>query len=132
MRRQPRPGASAVRACAVGLLLWACTSATEDRATSYRCKAQPLDLTACSIDADCATVALGCYCGAQPVNGVASKYAATARDCEDAAASTCALGCANEPGQVAQDGHRTDLGATVAVRCDHSTAGAGTCLSYVP
>ena len=123
---------SVLRACAVGVLLWACTSAAEDSAASYRCEAPPVDLAACSIDADCTTVALGCYCGPQPVDGVASKYAAAARACEDTAASTCTRGCAIESRLVAQDGNKAALGATVAVRCDHSTTAAGACKSYVP
>lgn len=122
-----------VHACAVGLLLWACSSAPQQNGmASYSCQAPPSDLGACSIDADCATVAVGCYCGAQPMNGVARRYATTAQTCEDAAASTCARGCANEPGLVAQDGNKADVGATVAVRCDHSGSTTGTCKSYVP
>lgn len=122
-----------VHACAVGLLLWACSSTPQqDRTSSYSCNAPPSDLVACRIDADCATVAVGCYCGAQPMNGVASRYATTAQGCEDAAASTCAIGCANEPGMVAQDGTKVEAGATIAARCDRSTGTTGICKSYVP
>lgn len=99
---------------------------------SYICSTPPSDLAACSVDADCATVAISCYCGAQPVNGVADKYATTAQTCEDTAASTCALGCATELGMVAQDGNKAGAGATIAARCDHSAATTGTCKSYVP
>lgn len=115
---------------ALALVLAACNDAPGDGA-AYRCDAPPADLAACLVDADCATVARGCYCGAQPVNGVATKYAEPALACEQAAASSCALGCANEPGEVAQDGKKVAAGAAIAVRCDHS-AGAGTCMSYVP
>ena len=86
----------------------------------------------CVIDTDCATVAIGCYCGAQPVNGVARRYARTAQSCEDTAASTCALGCASELGMAAQDGNKVDAGGTVAVRCERSGGTFGTCRSYVP
>lgn len=122
-----------VRACAAGLVLWACSTAPlQDGTSSYSCKAPPADLTACSSDADCATVAVGCYCGAQPVNGVARKYAAAAQACEEAAASTCALGCATELAVVAQDGNKAELGATLPARCDHSGNTIGVCKSYVP
>jgi hypothetical protein len=121
-----------IPACAVGLLLWACTSAPQQEAAlTYSCNAPPSNLVACSVDSECATMTVGCYCGAQPVNGVARKYAGTAQSCEDVAGSTCALGCANEPGLMVQDGSKVDVGTTVAARCDHS-AGTGTCKSYVP
>ena len=100
--------------------------------SAYSCKAPPADLATCSIDADCATVTIGCYCGAQPVNGVAQRYAATAQSCEDTAASTCALGCSNELALLAQDGNKTNIGAPIAVRCDHTSGATGTCKSYVP
>lgn len=100
--------------------------------SSYSCEAPPSDLTACSVDADCTTVAVGCYCDAQPVNGVARRYATTAQSCEEAAATTCALGCASELKLVAQDGIKTEVDATVAARCDHSSGTTGTCKSYVP
>jgi hypothetical protein len=99
---------------------------------SYSCNAPPSDLTACSIDADCTTVVVGCYCGAQPVNGVARRYATTAQTCEDTAASTCALGCVSEPGMVAQDGTKADVSTSVASHCDHAAGTTGTCKSYVP
>jgi hypothetical protein len=118
--------------CAIGLLLWSCSSAPHDAtAVSYSCAAPPVDLAGCAVDSDCATVALGCYCGAQPVNGVAHKYAPTAQACEDTAASMCALGCATQPQLVVQDGTRVDLGTTLAAHCDHSGA-TGVCKSYVP
>jgi hypothetical protein len=123
----PRP---VIRALAVGLLLSGCSS-TPGIDTAYACKAPPPDLAACTIDADCATVEVGCYCGPQPVNGVARKYAQTAESCEDAAASACALGCANEPAVTAQDGKKAAFGTPVAVRCSRSGA-TGTCTSYLP
>jgi hypothetical protein len=124
---------SMAHACAAGLLLWACSSAPQqDETSSYACQAPPSDLVTCSIDADCATVAIGCYCDTQPVIGVARRYATTAQTCEDAAASSCALGCANQPGVVAQDGTKADSAATIAARCDHSTSMTGICRSYVP
>jgi len=121
-----------LHASAVALLLWACSSAPQqDGMSTYSCKAPPADLVACSIDADCAPVVLGCYCGAQPVVGTARRYATTAQICEDAAASMCALGCANEPGQLAQDGNKPDVGTRIAVRCDQSGGTPGTCKTYV-
>jgi hypothetical protein len=127
---------SMVQACAVGLLLWACSSSAppppEEVTLSYSCNAAPADLAACSVDTDCSTVAVGCYCGAQPVNGVARKYATTARSCEETSASACALGCASELALMTQDGTKAKVGTTVAARCDHAAGAAGTCKSYVP
>ena len=121
-----------MQACAIALLFCACTSApSQNVMTSYSCQTPPADLAGCAIDTDCATVVIGCYCGAQPVNGVAHKYATTAQSCEDSAASTCALGCATQTGMVAQDGSKVDVAATVAVHCDRSS-GTGICKSYVP
>lgn len=119
-------------ACAIGLLLGSCSSSTPDVVTvSYSCVSPPADLAGCTVDADCTTVAMGCYCGAQPVNGVARKYATTARSCEDTAASTCALGCATQPKLLAQDGSMVSPDTVLAARCDHSGATA-VCKSYVP
>jgi len=99
--------------------------------TAYSCKAPPTNLAACATDADCATVELGCYCGPQPVHGVAVKYAQSAQSCEDAAGSACALGCLNELALQTQDGKKAALGTPVSVRCDRSVA-SGTCTSYLP
>lgn len=129
MPRPPRAG-PLIGALAVGLLLAGC-SATPGSGATYLCKAPPSDLAACATDADCATVELGCYCGPQPINGVAVKYAQTAQSCEDAAASACALGCLNELALQTQDGKKAAPGTPVAVRCDHSGA-RGTCTSYLP
>jgi hypothetical protein len=98
---------------------------------SYSCAAPPTDLAGCSVDADCTTVALGCYCGAQPVNGVARKYATTAQGCEQTATTMCALGCATQPGMMTQDGTKVAVGTVLAARCDHSGA-TGVCKSFVP
>jgi hypothetical protein len=120
------------RACALGLLLWSCSASPQDAtAMSYSCAAPPADLVACSVDTDCATIAVGCFCGAQPVNGVARRYATTAQTCEETAASTCALGCANQPGMVAQDGTMADASTAFAAHCDHSAA-TGVCKSFTP
>jgi hypothetical protein len=119
-------------ACALGLLLWSCSSTPQDAtAVSYSCGAPPTDFAGCSVDADCATVALGCYCGVQPVNGVARKHATTAQACEETAASMCPLGCPNQPGMVAQDGTKAGVGTILAAHCDHSGA-TGICKSFVP
>lgn len=122
-----------IQACAIALLFWACSSMPppQEMMSSYSCQAPPADLTACASDTDCATVVVGCYCGLQPVNGVAHKYATAAQACEDTAASTCALGCATQTGMVAQDGSKADVAATIAAHCDRSS-GTGTCKSYVP
>jgi hypothetical protein len=121
----------AIPACAVSVLLCACAD-PRDGNGSYRCKTPPADLAACSSDADCELVALGCYCGPQPVNGVATRYAGPAHACEGEAASTCRLGCSIDSHLLAQDGRKGDSGATIAVRCDRSAGTAGTCKSYLP
>ncbi len=72
----------------------------------------------CGTVADCAMVARGCYCGSQPVVGVARIFAAAAQACEAKAASSCALGCPNFPGQVAEDGASNLDGGTIQVLCD--------------
>jgi hypothetical protein len=80
---------------------------------------------------DCAIVAKGCYCGQQLEYGVATKYMPSQSACETAAADHCALGCANFPGHVAQDG-RSDLdGGTVAVHCVAVDGGAMQCRTFV-
>jgi hypothetical protein len=73
---------------------------------------------ACTTADDCATVARGCYCGPQPVLGIAKALAAKAATCEADAAAHCALGCANMPGQVAEDGKGNQDGGTIGVVCD--------------
>jgi hypothetical protein len=73
---------------------------------------------ACATVADCTTVAVGCYCGAQPVIGIAKSISALATACEAESAKTCARGCANSPGQVAEDGQNADDGGTIVVKCD--------------
>jgi len=123
-----------VRACALGLLLWSCTSSPQEQMSpSYSCAPSPppADFAGCTVDADCTTVARGCYCGAQPVNGVARKYAATAQACEQTAAMTCTRGCANQPGMVTDDGTMVDAGTILAARCDLSGP-TGVCKSFVP
>jgi hypothetical protein len=119
-----------IAACAIGFLLGSCSSSPPEAiSVSYACASPPADLAACSVDADCTTVAIGCYCGAQPVNGVAHKYAVTAGSCEVTAASTCARGCATQPKLVAQDGTMVDPGTALGSYCDHSGASA-VCKSF--
>jgi hypothetical protein len=114
-----------VATCAIGFALGSCSASTpEVMNLSYVCASPPADIAGCSADADCATVALGCYCGAQPVNGVARKYVATARGCEDNAASTCVRGCATQAKIVTQDGSTVDPGTLIGSFCDHSGATA--------
>jgi hypothetical protein len=95
------------------------------------CKAPPSDYADCTTDADCATVEVGCYCGPEPVNGVAVKYAQVARSCEQAARDACRLGCLNQLAVKTQDGQEGPLDAPVAARCSRSGA-SGTCTSYLP
>lgn len=73
---------------------------------------------ACVSVADCATVALGCYCGSQPVVGVSKTLSDLANACEADAASQCELGCVSGPGQVAEDGNNNADGGTITVKCD--------------
>jgi len=73
---------------------------------------------ACTTVADCTTVAIGCYCGAQPVIGIAKSISALATACELQSGMTCARGCANSPGQVAEDGQNAEDGGTIVVKCD--------------
>jgi hypothetical protein len=118
----------------MSVLVAACTTSGSGGgdAAGYNCKAPPADLASCATDADCSAVASGCFCGAQPVNGVAVSHAATAQTCEAASAAACALGCANAPGFRAQDGKHADASAMILVRCDKPTSAAGTCTTYVP
>jgi hypothetical protein len=72
-------------------------------------------------------VAAGCYCGIQPVNGVAIAMLSYAQACEATASASCTRGCATVDGQLAQDGNSVADGDTIAVRCD-----VGLCKTYVP
>ncbi|MBI5516278.1 MAG: hypothetical protein HY909_21005 [Deltaproteobacteria bacterium] len=90
----------------------------------------PGDTTSCALDGDCAMVARGCYCGQQPVEGVTRGAFAAVAACEAVAAGSCALGCANMPGQRAQDGRSADDGGVLAVRCARD-GGAGACQTFV-
>jgi hypothetical protein len=76
--------------------------------------------TACGTASDCTTVARGCYCGAQPIIGIAKSAAAEAQACETKSQSQCGLGCANFPGHVAEDGNNDVDGGTIEVLCDAS------------
>jgi hypothetical protein len=121
-----------VVACAIGFPLGSCSTSTPDPiSVSYSCASPPADLAGCGVDSDCTTVAIGCYCGAQPVNGVARKYATTAQSCETTAASSCALGCATQPKQVTQDGTLVGLDTVLGAHCDRSGA-TSVCKSYIP
>lgn len=73
---------------------------------------------ACATASDCTTIAKGCYCGAQPVIGISRTAASAATACEMNAASHCALGCANFPGRVAEDGMNDVDGGAIQVQCD--------------
>ena len=76
------------------------------------------NVKACNTASDCTTIAKGCYCGAQPVIGISKSAAAAATACEMKASSQCALGCANSPGRVAEDGANDVDGGTIQVLCD--------------
>src|SRR5215510_12691905 len=118
-----------IASCAIGAGLGSCSSSEpEVMSISYECAAPPSDLAGCTVDADCTTVDTGCYCGPQPVNGAARKYATTARGCETTAASSCALGCATQPKRMIQDGTMVDPGTFIGAYCDHSGA-ASVCKS---
>ena len=111
------------------VVLAACSTSSGTDDTTFDCRVPPADLATCVVDMDCTMVAGGCYCGAQPLDGVAVAHANAAQGCETEAASSCALGCANEPGFRAQDGKHADASAMIQVRCETAT---GTCKTYVP
>jgi hypothetical protein len=73
----------------------------------------------CASASDCTTVARGCYCGAQPVVGIAKSAGAGAQACETKAGMDCPLGCANFPGHVAEDGQNDEDGGAIQVFCDN-------------
>ncbi len=73
---------------------------------------------ACTTANDCTTVARGCYCGAQPVIGIAKSFATAAQACEAKAGSECGLGCPNAPGHTAEDGKNDVDGGAIEVLCD--------------
>ena len=77
-------------------------------------------LKTCNSVADCTTIARQCYCGSQPIIGIAKSALATANACEQMAGSQCALGCANFPGHQAEDGASDEDGGTIDVLCDNN------------
>ena len=93
------------------------------------CNEVPAEIAPCSSDSDCTTYVDGCYCGAQPMNGVNVTHASAVSACEAGAAEHCALGCANFPGFIAEDGAMVDSAAMVAVHCEPATS---LCKTYVP
>jgi hypothetical protein len=103
------------------------SAATDSASSSYDCNAPPSDLASCSTAGECGFVARGCYCGQQPVTGVARRYLMSGMACETAAASSCALGCAVQPGQKADDGNTIPDGTSPSVACD-----SGMCRTHVP
>ena len=134
--RHRRSLAIAATLCALplGLILClglgACSSNNPDD-TSFNCMAPPVDMAACTTVDDCTAYAIGCYCGAQPINGVAREFAPDMQSCENKAASMCALGCPTEPGLRTQDGKMVSSGTMISVRCVHQ-GNTGTCQTYVP
>ena len=103
--------------------------AADPAGSAYACAMRPPDFDSCLTTADCDKVALGCYCGGQPVIGVATKYFATASACFDYDMAHCDLGCANQPGLMAQDQKATSSFDAIAVRCD---AALRACRTYIP
>lgn len=101
----------------------------DSASSQYACDMRPADFDSCITTADCEKVALGCYCGGQPVVGVATKYAATAAACLDYDMAHCTLGCANMPGLMAQDTKASNSFDAIAVRCDPQLHA---CRTYVP
>jgi hypothetical protein len=93
------------------------------------CYEVPSEIAVCSSDSDCTTYLDGCYCGSQPMNGVNVTHAAAVNTCEAGAAEHCALGCANFPGFIAEDGNMADSSASISVHCEPAT---NLCKTYVP
>lgn len=93
------------------------------------CNEVPAEIAACAQDSDCTTYLDGCYCGAQPMNGVNVTHASAVQSCEAGARDHCALGCPNFPGFVAEDGTMVDSAAMVSVHCELATS---LCKTYVP
>ena len=89
----------------------------------------PASAADCVTDDECATIARGCYCGAQPVDGVKRRSVEAAAVCEARSGAACALGCAVFPGQRTQDGQTVTDGGVVAVRCARD-GGVGRCATY--
>jgi hypothetical protein len=116
-----------------GVDLLARDLANSDAMFPYSCDPPPIDAAECTTDEGCALVSDGCYCGDQPVYGVAFRYRDGAGACEGLAASTCALGCPVTIGFVAQDGKSTMDRSLIKVRCaDKQPSGVGACKSYLP
>jgi len=73
----------------------------------------------CGTAADCLMVAVGCYCGAEPVIGVAKTAQPAAQACESQAEKSCALGCAKTTGHVGEDGQNDEgTGRNLETLCD--------------
>ncbi len=81
----------------------------------------------CASVADCAMIARGCFCGAQPIIGIAKEFVAAAEACETKVGKSCPLGCANFPGHVAEDGKNDIDGGSIKVLCD-----LGKCHTVLP
>lgn len=96
------------------------------------CPLSEPSIDSCTTDSECRALARGCFCGQQPVVGVATRWFASAVLCEDRAIRMCALGCPVSPGQVAQDGRSPADGGAIVVRCDRSDGGVGRCRTSVP
>ncbi|MFO0669447.1 MAG: hypothetical protein U0235_07465 [Polyangiaceae bacterium] len=92
----------------------------------------PLTYATCNSESECALVDLGCYCGGQPVVGVAKSFEAEAAACEATHAKTCALGCPVMDGFSTQDGKTPASRGVIKVRCVSRDGGPKRCESYVP
>ncbi len=81
----------------------------------------------CATASDCGMIGRGCYCGSQPILGISKAFLAAADACELKVAKSCALGCPNAPGRVAEDGRNDIDGGTIKVLCD-----LGKCHTVLP
>ena len=106
-------------------------SASDQGMRTYTCSAPPVDVAACIADGDCRPVLRQCYCGQQPVDGVAVTYSEAANGCEAMAGATCTLGCATFEGYTAQDGQSTNDATRIKVRCEGALEAPGVCKTYV-
>ena len=96
--------------------------------TPATCVLPPVDVTHCNVDADCAVVFKGCWCGARPVLAANKSYVKAVQTCEDLAEAQCAIACArSEVDYSVEDTTTQDLKKIVA-RCD-TTGLIGACVA---
>lgn len=90
----------------------------------------PVSAAACGADDECTSIARGCYCGDQPVEGVNRRYAEAAGVCEARSRMLCAVGCAMSLNQRTEDGRTVADGGVIDVRCVRD-GGEGRCVTSV-